>query len=207
MTLNVQNPVNQTQSNPKTIKPVKKNIPTPVYTCQSLKTYEEKIKDPESKIEANSLKDRLIKRLTKEKVKATICQIKQILNKADQKESWVGEIEKQIEDLVSGDPNSFQSVGEKLIETEKAVSKLNLKSDLVKEVLDLLRQPIHFPEKVQKRGKGRPPINLDELEVALQNKLEKKVEKQEENRQKRKTEDKLKAREVVKKANNLANSA
>ncbi len=68
--------------------------------------------------------------------------------------------------MVSGDPNTFQSVGEKLIETEKAVSKLNLKSNLVKKVLDLLRKPIQFPEKIQKddqkRGKGRPPITLDE---------------------------------------------
>ncbi len=91
--------------------------------------------------------------MTKEKVQATIYQIKQILNKADQKESWVGEIDKQIEDLVSGDPNTFQSIGEKLIETEKAVSKLNLKSDLVGKVLVLLRPPEppeQFAENVQK---------------------------------------------------------
>ncbi len=171
MTLNDQKPEHQPQSNPKTLKPVKKNIPTLVYTCQSLQTYEEKIKNPKSKIEANSLKDRLIKRLTKEKVQATIYQIKQILIEANQKESWVGEIEKQIEDLVSGDPNTFQSVGEKLIQTEKAVSKLNLKSDLVEKVLDLLSKPIQVAENVQKvdkrRGKGRPPITLDEAEVAL----------------------------------------
>ena len=69
--------------------------------------------------------------------------------------------------MVSGDPNTFQSIGEKLIETEKAVSKLNPKSDLVKKVLDVLREPIHFPEKVQKRGKGRPTITIDEAEAAL----------------------------------------
>ena len=167
MTLNDQKPEQQPPSEPKTVKPVKKNIPTPEYTCRSLKTYAEKIKNPESKIEANSLKDRLIKRLTKEKVQATIYQIKQILNKADQEESWFGEIEKQIEDLVSGDPNTFQSIGEKLIETEKAVSKLNLESDLKQVVLDLLREPIQFPEQVQKRGKGRPKNTVDELEAAL----------------------------------------
>ena len=83
MTLNVQKPEHQPPSEPKTVRAVKMNIPTPDYTCQSLKTYEEKIKNPKSKIEANSLKDRLIKRLTKEKVQATIYQIKQILNKAD----------------------------------------------------------------------------------------------------------------------------
>jgi hypothetical protein len=83
MTLNDQKPEHQPQSNPKTLKPVKKNIPTLVYTCQSLQTYEEKIKNPKSKIEANSLKDRLIKRLTKEKVQATIYQIKQILIEAN----------------------------------------------------------------------------------------------------------------------------
>ncbi len=173
MTLNVQELEHKPPSKPKTlkVKPVKKNIPTLDYTCKSLKTYEEKIKDPESKNEANSLKDRLIKRLKKEKVQATIYQINQILNKANQEENWVGEIEKQIEDLVSGDPNTFQSVGEKLIETEKAVSKLNLKSDLVGKVLVLLRPPKQVAENVQKvdqrRGKGRPPITLDEAEVAL----------------------------------------
>ena len=49
-----------------------------------------------------------------------------------------------------------------MIETEKAVSKLNLKSDLVGKVLVLLRKPIQFPEKIQKRGKGRPPNTLYE---------------------------------------------
>jgi hypothetical protein len=83
MTLNVQKPEHQSPSEPKTKKLVKKYIPTPDYTCESLQTYSQKIKDPKSKIEANSLKDRLIKRLTKEKVQATIYQIKQILNKAD----------------------------------------------------------------------------------------------------------------------------
>ena len=69
--------------------------------------------------------------------------------------------------MVSGDPNTFQSNGEKLIETEKADSKLNLQSDLKQVVSDLLREPIQFPEQVQKRGKGRPKNTVDELEAAL----------------------------------------
>jgi len=59
----------------------------------------------------------------------------------------------------------------------------------------------------EKRGKGRPVLNIEDTEAKVRNDLKEKQELQIKNKRARKSEKKLETRNAVKRARNLAGAA
>jgi hypothetical protein len=62
------------------------------------------------KCQATSLRTRLIKRLTKEKVQASVYQIEQILKEATINERWFSKIKDQIRTFTDGKKEKLENI-------------------------------------------------------------------------------------------------